>query len=55
MELYIYICNEQWHIYLKLPGIAQKLLKMLRKHPKFRQGEKVRISDVFILLFFKPE
>lgn len=41
--------------YLKLPGIAQKLLKMLRKHPKFRQGEKVRISDVFILLFFKPE
>ena len=41
--------------YLKLPGIAQKLPKMLRKHPKFRQGEKVRISDVFILLFFTPE
>ena len=36
---------------LKLAGIALKQPKMLRKHHKFRQRDKVRNSDVFLLLF----
>ena len=36
---------------LKLAGITLKLPKMLRKHHIFRQGDKVRNSDVFLLLF----
>jgi len=40
---------------LKLAGIALKRPKMLRKSNKFRQGDKVRNSDVFLLLFMTPE
>ena len=37
---------------LKVAGIALKRPKMLRKHHKFREGDKVRNSDVFLLLFW---
>ena len=36
---------------LKLAGITLKQPKKLRKHNIFRQGDKVRNSDVFLLLF----
>ena len=39
---------------LKLAGIALKRSKMRRKHHKFRQGHKVKKSDVFLLLIFTP-
>ena len=37
---------------LKLTGIALKRPKMLRKHHKYRQADKLRDSDVFLLLFW---
>ena len=43
----IYITNNGK---LKIAGIALKRPKMLKNHHKFRQGDKVRNSDVCLLL-----
>ena len=40
---------------LKLAGIALKRSKMLRKRYKFRQGDEVRNSDVFLLPLLTPK
>ena len=49
LGIYIYI---RTMAELKLTGIALKRPKMLRKHHKYRQGDKfIRNSDVFLLLF----
>ena len=40
---------------LEPAGISLKRPKMLRKPPIFRQGGKVRTSDVSLLLFFAPK
>lgn len=39
---------------LKLAGIMLKRPKMQREHQKFKQGEDIRTSDVFLLLFLTP-
>ena len=39
---------------VKLAGIALKRPKMPRKHHKFRQGDRYKNSDVFLLLFLTP-
>lgn len=40
---------------LKLAGIALKWPNMLRPHHKFKQGDELRNSDDFLLLFLTPK